>query len=205
MIGYATATGTRRNLEAMRSHGWRVLMTPDTHDRRLTPAGMRYALDNGAWGAHQRGAVFDVAAFDRMRAAWQCDADWIVLPDIVAGGLASLDFSLTWKGKIETPRLQLIAVQDGMTPEDVAPYLGDQCGIFVGGSTEWKLDTLTHWGKLARRRGCYLHVARVNTVRRIIRCQDAGADSFDGTSVSRFAVNTPRLTAAIQQGYLFHG
>jgi hypothetical protein len=186
MIGYATATGTRRNLEAMRSHGWRVLMTPDTHDRRLTPAGMRYALDNGAWGAHQRGAAFDVAAFDRMRAAWQSDADWIVLPDIVAGGLASLDFSLTWKGKIETPRLQLIAVQDGMTPE-------------------WKLDTLTHWGKLARRRGCYLHVARVNTVRRIIRCQDAGADSFDGTSVSRFAVNTPRLTAAIRQGYLFHG
>lgn len=187
----------------MRRGAWRVLMTPDTHVRRLTPAGMAYALDNGAWGAFQRGEPWDRERFDQMCAAWASAADWIVLPDIVAGGAESLALSLSWKARITVPRLRLIAVQDGMTPDDVAPHVDGDCGIFVGGSTDWKLDTMSHWGRLAQRRGCYLHIARVNTVRRIIRCQDVGAHSFDGTSPSRFSVTTPRLTAAVKQGHLF--
>ncbi len=203
MIGYATATGSRRNVAAMRDHGWRVLMTPDTSIKGCHPHGMRWACDNGAWGAFQRGEDFPVDRFQRMRAKWAEGADWIVLPDIVAGGLRSLDFSLSWKPRITVPRLRLIAVQDGMSPQDVAPHLGDNCGIFVGGSTEWKLETMRTWGELSRSLGVYLHVARVNTVKRIVRCQDVGAHSFDGTNPTRFACNTPRLSAALLQGHLW--
>ena len=84
-------------------------------------------------------------------------------------------------------------------------HIGPGVGLFLGGTTDWKLGTMRLWGGVAREKNAYYHVARVNTVRRIRMCQDAGADSFDGTSCTRFAVNTPRLTAAVRQGHLFGG
>lgn len=203
-MAYATITGTKRNMEALKAHGWGLLLTPDTivRARRALPPGYRYAIDNGAWGCHQRGVAFDGDGFGELVDLHANGAEWVVVPDIVAGGLESLAFSLSW-----LPRLQglplLLAVQDGMSTDDVEPYLGAGVGLFLGGSTEWKLATMRQWGQLARRVGCHYHVARVNTARRIALCQDAGAHSFDGTSASRFAVTTPRLTAAMRQGHLF--
>jgi hypothetical protein len=193
-------------MEALKAHGWGLLLTPDTivRGRRALPPGYKYAIDNGAWGCHQRGVAFDGARFGELVALHADGAEWVVVPDIVAGGLESLAFSLSW-----LPRLQglplLLAVQDGMSTDDVEPYLGAGVGVFLGGTTEWKLATMRQWGHLARRVGCHYHVARVNTARRIALCQDAGAHSFDGTSASRFAVTTPRLTAAMRQGHLFGG
>lgn len=200
---YATITGTRRNLEALRTHGWRLLVTPDTYARSHRPKGFRFALDNGAWGAHQQSRPFPAETFAAMVAELGAAADWVVLPDIVAGGSESLALSLSWLDRLSG--LRLLAVQDGMTLDQVRPHLGPTVGLFLGGSTAWKLSTMRSWGRLAAEVGCHYHVARVNTGRRIRLCQDAGADSFDGTSCTRFAVNTPRLTAAVRQGHLFGG
>jgi hypothetical protein len=89
--------------------------------------------------------------------------------------------------------------------EYIRPHLADVVGIFVGGSTDWKLATMRQWGALARECRTYCHVGRVNTVRRIRMCQDAGVDSFDGTSASRFALTLPRLDDAVKQGHIFGG
>lgn len=187
MMAYASRTGTRRNLAALRAAGWRLLVSARGV---LRHEGFTYALDNGAWTAHQRGEDFDEPAFIDAVAQLGEGAEWTVAPDIVAGGLESLRYSVSW-----LPRLRgrvLIAVQDGMTPADVAPYLSDRVGIAIGGSTEWKEK------QLARRvwRGSYLHALRVNTARRIALCHWAGCDSFDGSSVSRYVVNLPRLERA---------
>ena len=77
-------------------------------------------------------------------------------------------------------------------------YLNPSVGIFLGGSTEWKLQTMEAWGILARRRNCYFHVGRVNSARRIAMCAAASASSFDGTSVARFANTLPRLDGALK-------
>jgi hypothetical protein len=189
----------------MLNHGWRLILTPDSiiHANRQLPPGWRYALDNGAWGCYQRGAPFDSLAFIELVGRYGLGADWIVAPDIVAGGLASLELSVAWLERL--PGRRLIAVQDGMVPSDVEPYIRESVGIFLGGSTAWKISTMRDWGKLARATACYFHIARVNTGRRIRLCQDAGAHSFDGTSPSRFAVTTPKLTAHVRQGHLFGG
>jgi hypothetical protein len=131
-------------------------------------------------------------------------ADWVVAPDIVAGGPASLDLSLSWLDRCLSacPRV-LLAVQDGLTPIDVSPFLGARVGLFVGGSTDWKIATMRQWGALGRDRGCWVHVGRVNTARRINYCHDAGVTSFDGTSASRFAVSLPPLDNARRQCHLF--
>ena len=197
MIAYASRTGTIRNLSALRAAGWRLLVSAAGC---LRSEGFEYALDNGAWSAYTQGRPFDDRAFSVALRKMGRDADWSVVPDIVAGGHASLDLSLRWLRRVldETP-IAMIAVQDGMTPADVAGFVGQRVGIFVGGSTAWKLETMGQWASVGRECGAWVHVGRVNTARRIKACQIAGVNSFDGTSVSRFAKTIRPLDAARRQ------
>ena len=196
MIGYASRTGTKRNLELLRRGGWRLMISAKGV---LRAEGFPYALDNGAWHAFCHELPFDekafLAAFDKLGAG----ADFVVLPDIVAGGERSLAFSMNWARRLDRSCPQLLAVQDGMTAAMVAPLVGPARGIFVGGSTTFKESSLPLWAELARSRGAYLHVGRVNTVRRIALCAAAGADSFDGSAPSRYAVEFAKLDLARRQ------
>ena len=201
IVGYASRTGTKRNLAALQGADWRLLVSAKG---ALRTEGMRYALDNGAWSAFVQQEPFDEDAFlvavDRLGEG----ADWIVLPDIVAGGFVSLDYSLRWKERLRgMPTKLLFAVQNGMQIDDVASLLSPAVGIFIGGTTEWKEATAQAWGSLARRRNCHLHVGRVNSARRIRICAAAGANSFDGSGVSRYAEALPRLDRATRQADLF--
>jgi len=195
---YATWTGTLRNLQAMNAAGIRLLTGPDQLGRRGDPP-LPYAIDNGAWGSFTAGRAFDGDLFRKALSRWSHGADWAVLPDIVAGGSSSLDLSLSWMDEVlDAVPLALLAVQDGMRVSDIGPLLSEKVGIFVGGSTEWKWQTMEAWAALARDKGAVCHVGRVNTARRIRQCINAGATSCDGTSPSRFAVNSPKLDKATQ-------
>ncbi len=196
MIGYASRTGTRRNLAALRNAGWGLMVSAKGV---LRTEGFRYCLDNGAWWAHQNEQPFDEAAFLKAYKLLAVGADFVVLPDIVAGGMRSLAFSLDWRERLCRICPQLLAVQDGMAAVHIAPLVGPELGIFVGGTTEWKERTMALWGAVARSRRGYFHVGRVNSARRIALCAAAGADSFDGSSVSRYAVTLPKLENARQQ------
>jgi len=201
MVAYASRTGTRRNLAALRAAGWRLMMSARGP---LRTEGFRYALDNGAWTSFQRGEPFHAAAFERALARLGAGADFIVLPDIVMGGLASLRFSRCWLEKLRHRRslrdkTLLIAVQNGMRPRHLHRIVSGRVGIFVGGDTAWKLATMRLWARLAHTRGAICHVGRVNSVRRIRLCAAAGVDSFDGSGVSRFALALPPLDAARRQ------
>jgi hypothetical protein len=143
LIGYASRTGTRRNLAALRAAGWRLMISAKGV---LRTEGFPYALDNGAWHAHAQGVDFDEEAFLRAWGLLARGADFAVLPDVVAGGLASLAFSARWRARLDpAPCRLMLAVQDGMSPGDISPLVGPACGIFVGGSTEWKVRTMIQW------------------------------------------------------------
>jgi len=200
VIPYASRTGTKRNLNAMRSRGWRLLVSATGVHRN---EGFPYAIDNGAWTAHQQGRLFDGAAFRKLLASHGQRADWVVVPDVVGEATASLRMSAGWLAEVSVVGApMLIAVQDGMTPADVAPWVRGGCGIFLGGSTEWKLAQMQRWGDWCCAEGAYYHVARVNTVRRIRMAQLSHAHSIDGTSATRFAVNIPKLSNACAQTIL---
>lgn len=200
-MAYASRTGTRRNLDALRSAGWGLLISATGVHR--DEGFDRICLDNGAWTAFQRQEPWQDEPFRRLVETFGARADWVAAPDIVAGGRDSLLLSAEWICWLleRCPRV-LIPVQDGMTPEDLDPYIRHdrRVGLFVGGSTEWKWNSLPEWSHLARRHGSWLHVARVNSAQRIRECARAGAHSFDGTSVTRFAITLPRLDAARRQG-----
>lgn len=198
MIAYASRTGTRRNLDALRGAGWRLLVSARGV---LRPEGFRYALDNGAWTAHQEGLPFDSDAFLRAVDLLGVGADWTVIPDVVGDRDGTLEALRRWLPRLSGLPL-LFAVQDGMQPADL-PALGPSMGLFVGGSTAWKESTMRIWSRVAHDAGAICHVGRVNTVRRIRLCHDAQVDSFDGTSASKFAISLPKLDRARNHLHLF--
>lgn len=198
MIRYAGSTRTQRNLCAMQAHGWRMLFNAAHLD--LYRPGWRYALDNGAWSASKAGHPIDLGLFAEAVDRLGAGADFVVAPDIVAGGLDSLRLSEAWIPRL-LPRVRrvLIAVQDGMTPADVAPLLSPQVGISIGGTDAWKEAALARgeWARLARERDAWCHALRVNTRRRLALC--SGCTSFDGTNPTRFGSNTARITRYARQ------
>lgn len=59
--------------------------------------------------------------------------------------------------------------------------------LFIGGDDEFKMGPAAQeLAAAARDRGKWLHVGRVNTLRRLRYCQSIGADSVDGTSWARY-------------------
>ena len=54
--------------------------------------------------------------------------------------------------------------------------------LFIGGTTDWKLgDGAAQLVREAKRRGKWVHMGRVNSLRRMIYAESIGCDSADGT------------------------
>ena len=195
LIAYASRTGTRRNLAALKAADWRLMVSATGVWRH---EGFPYAIDSGAWTAHQQGEPFNFTKYEGVLRWGARDADFVVLPDIVAGGHDSLRLSLDWLPRIEA-RMILIPAQDGLEAEDLRPYLSPRVGVFIGGSTEFKESTAFEWGRMCRYLKAWCHMGRVNSRRRIRLARLCGCHSFDGTSATRFAKTLPRLDAEVRQ------
>lgn len=200
MIGYAARTTTARNRAFLARNGWRLMISAA---ESLGSFEMPYALDNGAWKTFRNHVEFDA---DRFRRA--CDrvgegADFIVAPDIVSGGFASLDRSLLWLDYcLARCRLVLIPVQEGMHVDHLAPFLCSSIGLFIGGQDDFKEGTLDDWADLAYRHSAYIHCGRVNSLRRILLCQQAGVDSFDGSGPAKFLKHAKVMDRGLRQSAL---
>ncbi len=192
MIVYASRTGKGRNLEGLRNspHGWRLMLSPEGALR--TEGFANYALDNGAYTAHTQKRPWSEPKFIKALERFGSDADFVVVPDVVLGGLESLDLSLSWLPRVSAvARVSLIAVQNGMTAAHLSGILSPSVGVFVGGNDEWKEETAEDWAIAAHAAGAWCHVGRVNTQRRIRICQRAGVDSIDGSGVSKYGDHLP--------------
>ena len=137
-----------------------------------------YALDNGAFSAFTKGIPFDEQAF-LAHCEWALGTGpqplWVVVPDVVADGAATLARWREWAPVLRRFGWPLaFAAQDGHQPGDVP---ADADVVFIGGSTEWKLQAIRPFCAAHRR----VHVGRVNTYGRLRICADAGAESCDGT------------------------
>jgi hypothetical protein len=198
LIPYASNTGTRRNLSALREAGWRILLTPDNP---RPPERLQFAIDNGAWGMRNLPLPHDFSSFADLVNRYGCAADFVVLPDLVGGGMDSLSLSISWIPKLRALKNLLLPLQDGMTPEEVGKILREHrnVGLFLGGTTEFKLREIYAWGCVAGTWRRWYHVGRVNTARRIRLCAEAGATSFDGTSATMYSSTVPLLDSARKQ------
>lgn len=202
----AHATGARTRA-AIRAAGLGMLGSAayrwtDAEWRPVAAGGLGWALDNGAWSAHTRGQPFDSERFQR--AVIECGRlDFVVCPDVVMDWAATVQARERWLGWLldSTAHRVLLPVQDGATGEEVRGLLSERVGVFVGGSTAWKLSTMRRWADLAHDHGAYCHVGRVNWTGRVRLCRAAGVDSVDGSGPAQFS-DTAAIVAAGLSGPL---
>lgn len=153
----------------------------------------RYFLDNGAFGAWTHGRDFDEGAFLFILTRLT-NPDFAVIPDIVAGGKKSLEYSIRWRTFLPDSFKWYLAVQDGMTPNSIPDFmLRRVAGLFVGGSMPWKLETMAQWIEFAHSKKLYCHVGRIGDLDKIKTCERAGADSVDSSNFARHKKNWRQL------------
>lgn len=117
-----------------------------------------------------------------------------VAPDRVGDPLATLRASLPVLPRIRDAGWPVAYVGQDGAQADTIPWDAFDCW-FVGGSTEWKLSEAS-WALVAeaKARDKWVHVGRVNSLRRLRTCAMHGVNSVDGTYIAFGPdINTARL------------
>lgn len=185
MIAYVGQTRDPRYIRILRELGiGECTQRGEIDSRKRDP----WFHDNGAYRDWENGRPFNGVRWQRDQ--WRIrdrklSPDFIVVPDLVAAGDASLAWSAAERPHVAEGERAYLAVQDGMTAPSVDRHLGEladrglpYAGLFVGGSLPWKLETAPAWADFAHARGMRLHVGRVGVPDRV-RWASAFADSID--------------------------
>jgi hypothetical protein len=171
-------TRSKTNLAFLRERGWgRMFATARPTPQEFEPWG----FDNGAFVAWKNSKPFPAKEFHvRLEEALKVPSDPIVAvcPDIVAGGLKSLEFSVNWLRRLPSYWPWYLAVQDGMTHEAVIDVIHLFSGIFLGGTDKFKL-TAYGWARLAHFADKKFHYGRAGTLRKIRHAYAVEANSLD--------------------------
>lgn len=143
-----------------------------------------WAADNSAFAK----GGFKPHRYRRMlkRIAGVAGCLFVCVPDVVSDHAATLDLFREWRDEVAAAGHPLAFVgQDGCTPNAV-PW-ADLGAFFVGGSTGWKLSAdARRLMAEAKRRGLHVHMGRVNSFRRLKAARLMGADTADGTGMSKW-------------------
>lgn len=157
------------------------LLTPLTRFKLQDPTA-RFAIDNGAF------SNFDARAFTSLLAREQSRKDlcrFVAVPDVVGSARRTLEVFDRWYDELCTWPLALVA-QDGQEDMEIPWKLID--AIFIGGTTNWKLSKhATAIIKAAKALDKWVHIGRVNSPARFEHFEALGADSIDGTGLSRYS------------------
>lgn len=156
-----------------------------------------WGFDNGAWGMQDHPGGFDEKKFtgrlEKALKRYPHHPYLAVCPDIVAGGMRSLELSMKWRHQLPDWPWYL-AVQDGMEVAAVIDVLHNFDGIFLGGSDNYK-KYAGYWCQLAHHVKKKFHYGRAGTINKLAHAIMVGADSLD----SAFPLWTKdRLFAFIQ-------
>lgn len=152
----------------------------------LVATGLPWAADNGAYSG------FDATKFRAFLAKLkgQPRCLFVVAPDVVGDARTTLDLFSDWVNEVAASGQPVACVgQDGAESLDV-PW-GLFQAWFIGGSTKWKLSQASaDLTAKAKSLGKWVHMGRVNSMRRLTAAADMGCDSVDGSSYSRWMHRT---------------
>ena len=181
----------------------------------LTPISQRNAPnDSWVWAADN--ACFSNKWKETTWLSWlkskdkPADALFATVPDVVADHESTLKlWNKHWQSVAELQFKPAYVIQNGAVTKDVPFHQAK--AIFIGGTTDWKLSIAAQKIVVeAKKLNLWVHMGRVNSVRRLQIAQEWGCDSVDGTYVA-FApdANAKRLVAYMnktkQQQSLFAG
>lgn len=161
------------------AHGIGFMMQPSMGNH-VPPSGP-WAADSGCFNRATYVGDDAYLAWLSQRVGFIERCLFATAPDVVGDHAATLAAFPAMAPKIRALGYPVAFVaQDGCN-EDEVPW-GEIEVLFIGGSTAWKLSE-TAYGLVAtgKARGKWVHVGRVNSLRRLRAFAFAGADSADGT------------------------
>lgn len=175
---YVGHTNSRALCAQLNELGWGEMDQP----RELPPRRFPFALDNYAFASWKNNKPWDAESFKRgveLCYRKKFKPDFVVVPDIVAGGQQSLEQSITWVPWLRGFAPLYLAVQDGMCLDLISSYLHLFDGLFVGGTKDWKLASGFWWVSLAHGAQKPCHVGRISGRRDVRLVKSWGTDSID--------------------------
>ena len=185
MIGYCGQTRAADLVAELEALG----IGECTQRGELPPRRSRFFHDCRTFADWRKGRSFNGARW--MRDQWRIRnhglrPDFVVVPDLIAAGLASLDLSASERRLVADGAPAYLVVQEEMTPAMIATWLDEQPdpyhGIFVGGAAiEWKLETGPAWVRFAHARGMRCHLGRCGPPDRVRWARAVGFDSIDSS------------------------
>lgn len=154
-----------------------AMLTPRMGQRPLE--GQVWAADNGRYSAPEH--YSDATYLDWLATMPAESCLFATAPDVVADAVATMALSVRMFTKIRSLgyRVALVA-QDGL--EELRVPWSDFDVLFIGGSTGWKLGpAAAQLAREAHEHGKWVHMGRVNSLRRMVYAESIGCDSADGT------------------------
>jgi len=176
------------------------LLTPLSRFRLRNPE-LPWAIDNGAYADLKIKAFLSLLERERHH---QDRCLFVAAPDVVGSARRTLEVFDIWKPRLKGWSLALVC-QDGL--EDLPIPWNDIAAVFIGGSTKWKCSQhAAQIIKAAKALEKWVHVGRVNHQERFDHFRDLGADSIDGTGLSKYSHMRKAIANRAQQelGYDLH-
>ena len=152
---YVGQTRGRQWIALMESHGFGEMVVRGEMPPRRKP----WAFDNGGYRDWTAGRGFNWKVLSLLETIWRYDGnpDFIVVPDMVAGGNESFEFSKHWVDKPEVyrPRFRsTLRCRTAWGTPARRSWTGLRTASFLsGGSLQWKVATGQSWVELAHRHG----------------------------------------------------
>jgi hypothetical protein len=173
------------------------LITPLTRFNRQDSTAC-FAIDNGAFSRFSPEAFLSLLAkHDHERNLCR----FVSVPDVVGSARRTSESFTHWQHKLTGWNIALVA-QDGQ--EDLEISWRVISAIFIGGTTVWKMSkSAADIIRCAKNIGKWVHAGRVNTPGRFEYFEELGADSIDGTGLSRYSWMRERIYRNIAEPKLF--
>jgi hypothetical protein len=169
-----------------------------------TPYSFRYALPEWNWAA-------DNGCFSNKWAAntWMSwlesqsnpeTALFATIPDVVADHCGTLERWHQWSWRVQNLGYKTAFVLQDGAHSNKMPW-DEMDALFIGGTTEYKLSSEARFIiERAKELGKWVHMGRVNSIRRIKLAYEWGCDSVDGTYIAFGPdVNTPKLVGMLNR------
>lgn len=156
-----------------------------------------WCADNGCFGKGFDPDVWFAWLESHVPFAGSCR--FATAPDVVGDAVATLERAQPWLPRIRALGYPAAFVaQDGI--ETIAVPWDEFDALFIGGSTEFKLGAIMRsYAHEAKDREKWLHMGRVNSLRRLRYAEAIGCDSVDGTHlIFKPSVRLPELLGWIR-------
>lgn len=151
-----------------------------------------FALDNGAFSCwDMESNTFNDDKWNSTEAKWRQLiswaaptglARWAIVPDVPGNKERTLErWDKLYRHVADSDILPALAVQDGMVPDDFNNLVNKPLMICVGGTTDWKWNTVEMWKQSFSR----VHVLRCNSPSKLDYLEELGIESCDGTGWNR--------------------